>query len=462
LWALAVVAYESLTGKPPFCGETVGALFFSICGDPVDPPSSVRAGLPRALDSWFSRALCQEPDKRYASARELSRAFVRAIEDAEDEPATVAAASDAPHETIADAALATGEFLERHGMDSEVSSEPTEQAGDQTADTLVEDAGAATLVAPRPEPPIDASVERTLDGAASVATPPRRSRSWLWAAAATAVVGGVGYYTNVSDNAASPPVAQAVSLQQSATAQTDTPFWLSCDPDCERVRIDGRVYLAADFRRIAEEHGEKPVDDQLRLRLPPGEHRVELERSGYQTASDDVQLEPGVPFEHAYALTRKTGRLDPNLAEGILGSSHDQLDACYAAASKRTPNLRLKLDVSLWVDPKGRVEEVTLGNGGDDALRRCVTLAYESLRFPAPEDDGYVELKQPIAFSPKAKPKAKPPPPLSTRNVGKTKSSYAPPSLEEPPIQQQQVEQQVEQQQSTGPTSTKLQPKQKN
>ncbi|MBW2459851.1 MAG: serine/threonine protein kinase, partial [Deltaproteobacteria bacterium] len=30
LWALAVVAYEALTGKPPLAGETVGKLFFSI------------------------------------------------------------------------------------------------------------------------------------------------------------------------------------------------------------------------------------------------------------------------------------------------------------------------------------------------------------------------------------------------------------------------------------------------
>ena len=51
LWALAVIAYEVLTGEAPFDGETLGALCIAISKGVYHPPSSVRPDLAK-VDPW--------------------------------------------------------------------------------------------------------------------------------------------------------------------------------------------------------------------------------------------------------------------------------------------------------------------------------------------------------------------------------------------------------------------------
>jgi serine/threonine-protein kinase len=78
LWALAVVAYECLTGRKPFEGESVGALCMAIERGTFRPPTALRPDLPRALDAWFQRAFAREARSRFGSAREMGEAFVAA------------------------------------------------------------------------------------------------------------------------------------------------------------------------------------------------------------------------------------------------------------------------------------------------------------------------------------------------------------------------------------------------
>jgi serine/threonine protein kinase len=174
LWALAVVAYESITGKPPFSGETVGALFFAICGDTPTPPSEAREGSPPALDGWFSRALRPEAEKRFPSARDMVSAFRRSLgKETLDESKTdtlVAAA----HSSADDAALATGEFVSKHEL--------------EIANTVVNE----------PPPPKQVA---TLDGTAQREPASVRRRLWPWAAAAVAALGGTAAFATVSQPA---------------------------------------------------------------------------------------------------------------------------------------------------------------------------------------------------------------------------------------------------------------------
>ena len=78
LWALAVLAYEALSGVRPFEGETVGALCVSIARAKFLPPSQMVAGLPPELDGWFARAFDKQRSARFQSAPELAEAFERA------------------------------------------------------------------------------------------------------------------------------------------------------------------------------------------------------------------------------------------------------------------------------------------------------------------------------------------------------------------------------------------------
>jgi serine/threonine-protein kinase len=76
LWALAVIAYECLTGRRPFQGGTVGGLALQICTR-RPPLASSFAVVPKDFDAWFDRATDREPARRYGSARELADDFRR-------------------------------------------------------------------------------------------------------------------------------------------------------------------------------------------------------------------------------------------------------------------------------------------------------------------------------------------------------------------------------------------------
>jgi serine/threonine protein kinase len=74
-YALAVIAYEMLTGKPPFGGETPIAVLLAQISK--TPPSASERGvtLAPAVEEALQRALAKDPDARYASVSEFIRAL---------------------------------------------------------------------------------------------------------------------------------------------------------------------------------------------------------------------------------------------------------------------------------------------------------------------------------------------------------------------------------------------------
>jgi len=80
LWALAIVAYETLTGQLPFNSPSVNELAVEISARPHPAPSSMRPELKR-FDAFFNKALAKLPEDRFESASELARAFSVCAED---------------------------------------------------------------------------------------------------------------------------------------------------------------------------------------------------------------------------------------------------------------------------------------------------------------------------------------------------------------------------------------------
>ena len=72
IYALGVILYELLTGRPPHRGET-DLETLRMIGD-LDPPSprALRPGLPRDLERIVLKCLEKRPARRYSSALELS------------------------------------------------------------------------------------------------------------------------------------------------------------------------------------------------------------------------------------------------------------------------------------------------------------------------------------------------------------------------------------------------------
>jgi serine/threonine-protein kinase len=77
-YSLAAVAFEALTGRPPFEADGVPGLLYAHMRRTAPRASSVRPGLDPAIDAPLARGLAKDPHDRPASAREL----VASIEDA--------------------------------------------------------------------------------------------------------------------------------------------------------------------------------------------------------------------------------------------------------------------------------------------------------------------------------------------------------------------------------------------
>ncbi|HXT01588.1 MAG TPA: protein kinase [Elusimicrobiota bacterium] len=74
VYALAVCAYEMITGKLPFIGIGAGMLMNKINMSYVAPSRAI-AGVPEALDPVFQRAFQADPDKRFRTPKEFADAF---------------------------------------------------------------------------------------------------------------------------------------------------------------------------------------------------------------------------------------------------------------------------------------------------------------------------------------------------------------------------------------------------
>ena len=76
VWALAVVAYECLTGILPFEGKNVTALATAIHQRRVRPPSHLRGDLPASIDHVFAKAFQLDIRHRFQHARDLADALL--------------------------------------------------------------------------------------------------------------------------------------------------------------------------------------------------------------------------------------------------------------------------------------------------------------------------------------------------------------------------------------------------
>src|SRR5262249_47193122 len=75
LYSLGVVAYELLTGRPPYLGETPLALLRAHVVKPLPPPRSLNTELPEAVEAALFTIMAKDPADRFASGARFVRAL---------------------------------------------------------------------------------------------------------------------------------------------------------------------------------------------------------------------------------------------------------------------------------------------------------------------------------------------------------------------------------------------------
>ncbi len=78
-FALAVIAYQMLTGRRPFDGDTATSICYQIVhAEP--PPADLQYGMPAAVSHVLKRALAKDPARRFATCTLFVTELVRACE----------------------------------------------------------------------------------------------------------------------------------------------------------------------------------------------------------------------------------------------------------------------------------------------------------------------------------------------------------------------------------------------
>lgn len=77
-YALAIMAYELLTGQSPFQGNTNQMMYQHLMAPPP-PPTSINPTLPLSVNAVILRALAKDPAERYPTITEFARALQQAL-----------------------------------------------------------------------------------------------------------------------------------------------------------------------------------------------------------------------------------------------------------------------------------------------------------------------------------------------------------------------------------------------
>ena len=80
-YALAIMAYELLTGRPPFQGR-LEQLMYAHVSMPPQPPSTLNPRLSGDIDRVLMRALAKKPEERFPSIAAFAYAFQQAVQGA--------------------------------------------------------------------------------------------------------------------------------------------------------------------------------------------------------------------------------------------------------------------------------------------------------------------------------------------------------------------------------------------
>jgi len=78
IYTIGAMLYEALTGRLPVQADNPTGVLVKILTEQPPPPSAVNPGIPPAVEQVILRAMAKDPNARFASCRELSKALQQA------------------------------------------------------------------------------------------------------------------------------------------------------------------------------------------------------------------------------------------------------------------------------------------------------------------------------------------------------------------------------------------------
>ena len=109
VYALGVVLYEMVTGKPPFSADTPVAIAYKHVSEMAPLPSEMEPRVPRDLEAIIMHAMAKQPQGRYATAQDLHEDLERFMRGTPVvAPMPLAVGANAPTQAIANPTMVMG------------------------------------------------------------------------------------------------------------------------------------------------------------------------------------------------------------------------------------------------------------------------------------------------------------------------------------------------------------------
>src|SRR5438132_7372047 len=282
-YSLCIVGYRMLTSELPFSGDSVHTILYKHIFEEVPLAKTRRADVPDFLSTAIARALSKEPEQRFPTMEQFATAVWP------EQPVAAPAGGATPR------APRTPRVV--------------------TADTPTEVTSAPTTplpVAARPKP------------AARRAPPaPRKSRVGL-VAGLVAVLGalGAGGYFLLGRSKPEPPSSESQAPPSGPTTPAVETVRVAVPsatpPRHERQRerdkapppaaaeAQGYLTVAADpFGTVYIDGVEIGVTPLFSYGVKPGRHAIRVERAGYRTQNETVQVDAGNTVTKRYTLIQE-------------------------------------------------------------------------------------------------------------------------------------------------------------
>ncbi|HXF96125.1 MAG TPA: protein kinase [Gemmatimonadales bacterium] len=346
-YSLGVVAYRMVTGELPFTGDSVHTILYKHIFE--DPPRAARTDVPEFVSAAIGRALSKDPDQRFPTMEE----FATAVWPEQPVPApgkgpgaarprARVVAADVPTEVTTAPTTPLPAARPRPGRPP--AARPGSRAGWIAGILLLAGGGAAGYLVlrpgggkgggPAPSPPGSAAPgvvqvapsqvtlqpgERTgltatvfdQDGRLMAGAPVR----WTSSAEAVARVDGEGVVTALGPGTAT-IVAQAGERRAEAVVEVRAPAPATGGGRQEPRPQTGPPPVQQGFITVnseppstvfidGREVGQTPV---VEFAVAPGTHTIRLERPGYRTVSERVQVAPGETVRRRWFLQEGSDR----------------------------------------------------------------------------------------------------------------------------------------------------------